>query len=219
MNLDLLRERVTAAPTPSGDALADWHAELASANVALVTASDGTWDSAASAVSSEVDAGVGALMLIDDTAPDAQARAIAALYCGQDATSVIPDTLPDLDWMLLCAEVRDAMPELRRRVSDPLTLLDASPMLRWHASAILHAVARRTPVLLAGAVPVIAGLCAQRAVPLSSGWVHIGLASTDPAARAAESRLGRPVWFTTSLHFSTDTTLRVLRAAAERNDD
>ena len=218
MDIDALRERVVAAPAVTGSPLDDWHASLASAGIHTLEPTELTWESAAHAVDGAIDAGIGGVMLIDDTTPDAEARAISALYCGQDATSVIPDHLSDMEWMQLCAQVRDAMPGLRREIAEPPSLLMHSPRLAWHVAAILHGAARRTPVLLAGALPAIAGLCAQRAIPLAATWIHIGVSATDPAAIAAEARLKRPIWFTSALHFSAETTERLLRAVAERVD-
>jgi hypothetical protein len=152
------------------------------------------WDAGADASDRAIDAGGGVLLLIDDSAPSMHARAIAALYAGGDATSVIPTQVNDLEWMRMCADVRDAMVVLRPLIAEPTMLLSHDNVLASQVSAIVEAAARRTPIVLVGTVPHIAAMAAARVAAQSSTWVFLGLSDDDAAAEVARKRLGSTPW-------------------------
>lgn len=152
------------------------------------------WDSGIAAVDAAIDSGAGVVLLLDESSPGAKARAIAALYSNADATTVVSGTASDLDWMQLCADVRDAMVVLRPLVGDASSLLAAEPRLSAMVAAVVKAAARRTPIVIAGALPHIAAMAAQRIASQSSAWVFSALDDADAAARAAQKRLGIRPW-------------------------
>lgn len=154
----------------------------------------GGWDAGVQSVDRAVDSGAGVLLLIDETQPGAEARAISALYINADATAVVSGTASDLEWMQLCSAVREAMVRLRPLVADMSALLAPDPRLAAMVAAILQAAARRTPIVIAGALPHIAALAAQRVASPSSAWVFSALDDADLASRAAQKRLSRTSW-------------------------
>lgn len=152
------------------------------------------WDGGVTAVDGAVDSGSGVLLLLDGANPGAAARAIAALYGNGDATSVVSGTATDFEWMQLCSSVRDAMVALRPLLSDPNALLAADDSLAAMVAAILQAAARRTPIVIAGALPHIAAMAAQRVASQSSAWVFSAVAPADAAAQIAQQRLALNPW-------------------------
>lgn len=152
------------------------------------------WDAGVGAVDRAVDAGAGVLLLVDGTQPAAAPRAIAALYSGGDATAVVSGTGSDVEWMQLCSAVRDAMVGLRPHLGDPSALLAPDQRLAAMVAATLQAASRRTPIVIAGALPQIAALAAQRVASQSSAWVFLALDDADASAQVAQRRLGLTPW-------------------------
>ena len=152
------------------------------------------WDGGVTAVDAAVDSGFGVLLLLDAANPGAAARAIAALYGNGDATTVVSGTSTDVEWMQLCSSVRDTMVALRPLLSDPNALLAADDSLAAMVAAILQAAARRTPIVIAGALPHIAAMAAQRVASPSRAWVFSALAPADAAAQIAQQRLALDPW-------------------------
>lgn len=216
MHPEEIRKRAT--PAADGDTRARWRAARASGPIAALTCADPSWDAGAASVDAAVDAGAGALLLVADEVPTAHARAVTALYCGLDASAVARTQQDDLQRMHEIAVVRDAMPPLRAVVTQPLELLAADAHLAWLTSCIAHASLRRTPVVIAGALPQIAALCAQRIGTACVSWVHWGIAGDDAAANAARTRLAREPWFTTTIPLTAQHMTDVLRAAVDALD-
>jgi len=173
-----------------------WARVRPAGSVERLQAPAGGWDAGAEAADRAIDSGAGVLLLLDGATPGIDARAIAALYANGDATSVIPDTGDDLEWMRTCSAVRDAMVTLRPVIGEPAALLAHDPDLAYMVSALLHAAARRTPVVLAGPLPQIAAMAAQRVASPSAAWVFSALDDDDAAASAARRRAGITSWAT-----------------------
>ncbi len=199
MDAEQLRSSVEPATQTNGSTATWWRAVRASGPVTAPCSTALSWANGAQAAHAAVDAGAGALLLISDALPSAHARAIVAIFCALDASAVTPSGLDDLQWMEQCSTIRDAIPRLRQRISSPEALLADDPELAWLTSCIAHAAARRTPVVIGGALATIAALCAQRIDDAISGWVQIGIADDDVAAIAARRRLGKNAWLTTTL--------------------
>lgn len=169
-------------------------------------------------VSAAVDAGAAVLLLADDEEPGPVARAVTAILCGVDATAVTQAGPSDVSTMRRIAAVRDAMPTLRQHADDLARMLADDPRLGWQASCISHAAARRTPVLLAGAYPHIAALCAQRVAGAIATWVRSGVGDDDAAATAARVRMDLEPVFATRLVVTRETQLAMLAALANELD-
>jgi len=103
-------------------------------------------------------------------------------------------------------------------VTDPQALLAHDETLAWQTSLIAHAAMRRTPVVIAGAVPHIAALCAQRVGTACASWVEWGIASDDAAASAARTRLSRTPWVVSNIPLRSETMSLVLHAAIDDLD-
>ncbi len=204
--------RVSVTSAPDGATIARWRAMRPRGQATALTPGQG-WDEGATAANAAIDAGAGVLMLVDETSPSVTARAITALYCGLDASQVVDTRSSDLARMEATRAVRDAMPMVRSLVTDTLALLEHDGHLAWHTSVIAHAAMRRTPVVIAGTLPHIAALAAQRVGTACASWVEWGIASEDAAATAARTRLARTPWVSSNIPLSTETMASLLVAA------
>lgn len=214
-----MRGRIAPAPAPLAPPAAWWDALRAPGSVCPLSCVEPGWAAGVDAVDAAVDAGAGALLLISDVRPGSHARAVAALYCGLDAAAVTATDATDLDWMRACAEIRDAIPALRPLAANPRTLLDGDPDLAWLTACLLQAASRRTPIVVAGALAVIAALCAERVSDAAGSWIQYGIRDEDVAAQAAMRRLDREPWMTTSLPADHRMRSALLTAAIAVLDD
>ncbi|MEP6852856.1 MAG: nicotinate-nucleotide--dimethylbenzimidazole phosphoribosyltransferase [bacterium] len=170
--------RVVHAPGPATDAEA-------------VTAAV---DAGAAAVDAEVDAGADLLLLADPNGADEVAVLTAiSLITSAEPVRVVGTSggRSDADWMRAVAELRD----LRRRVvavrSQPLALwagLGSAP-LAVQTGMLLHAAARRTPVVLDGPATAAAALLAREASARAIRWWAAGHRGADIAHALALERL------------------------------
>lgn len=195
-----------------------WQRIRAIGSVERLTPNDGGWNDGTAALDRAVDSGAGVALLLESGAPTAAARAITALYTNTDATAVVSGTSSDLQWMQLCAEVRDAMVQLRPAIADPSLLLAPDPRLAFMVAAIVAAAARRTPIVIGGALPHIAALAAQRIASQSTIWVFSALDDTDLAAQAARKRLGLTPWMTLDWRTSDEHAEALVRVLVEDLD-
>jgi nicotinate-nucleotide--dimethylbenzimidazole phosphoribosyltransferase len=95
-------------------------------------------------------------------------------------------------WMDRAADVRDARRhaiEFRRRPSELLTALNR-PMLAAATGFVLHAAARRTPVVLDGPAITAAALTAYEAQPRAVRWWWAADTTQDPAHALALTTMG-----------------------------
>ncbi len=145
----------------------------------------------------EVDAGADLLVVAASPADrrlgDAAATLVAALL-DREPVDVVGTQLrggrfDDPRWMTEVAAVREGLRAVRRTASsfDATAVLAAvdAPGLAVLAGLVGQAAARRTPVLLDGAVACAAGLIAVRWQPAVSGWLCAGSRPSTPAGRLA----------------------------------
>ncbi len=213
MDLDHRQGPIDAAPRAGDSPMAWWRSLRPVGPVAAPLPSTCSWESGSRDVDAEIDAGAAAILLVSDTSAGFHARALAALFAAVDATAVTPKSVDDLAWMLACAAIRDAIPPLRRHADDPATLLSADPELAWLTAAIYRSAERHTPVVIAGALPTIALLCAQRIGDAITTWVQIGMEDDDVAARAAQRRLGKTPWMSSILPLDRSSRIELMRTA------
>ncbi len=98
----------------------------------------------------------------------------------------------DAGWMRKAAAIRDAMWRARPHLKDPVALLRVAggADLAAMAGYLAQAAVRRTPVILDGVVVTAAALLADALAPGASAWWVAGHRSTEPAHRAALTKLG-----------------------------
>lgn len=98
----------------------------------------------------------------------------------------------DAGWMRKAAAIRDAMWRARPHLHDPVALLRVAggADLAAMAGYLAQAAVRRTPVILDGVVVTAAALLAEALAPGASAWWVAGHRSTEPAHRAALTKLG-----------------------------
>lgn len=214
-----MRDRIAAACAPLAPPAAWWGALRAPGSVGVLSCREPGWAAGVAAVDAAVDAGAGALLLLSEIRPGSHARAVTALYCGLDAAAVTATGATDLDWMRACAEIRDAIPVLRPLAANPHALLDGDPDLAWLTACLLQAAVRRTPIVVAGALAVIAALCAERVSDAAGSWIQCGIGDDDVAAQAAMRRLDRQPWMSTSLPADHAMRTALLTAATSALDD
>ncbi|QGU05040.1 nicotinate-nucleotide--dimethylbenzimidazole phosphoribosyltransferase [Corynebacterium comes] len=86
-------------------------------------------------------------------------------------------------WKIKVEAIRDAMFRVRTLVADPETVLRmiGSPDLVALVAFIGQSAARRTPVLLDGALVTVAAFLAERLAPGTKDWCQAGQLSPEPA--------------------------------------
>jgi nicotinate-nucleotide--dimethylbenzimidazole phosphoribosyltransferase len=91
--------------------------------------------------------------------------------------------IDDRRWMVKTAAIRDALRRGRPFADDPLALLRVvgGADLAALAGLLMQAAARRTPVVLDGAVVCAAALAAERLAPGAKRWWVAGTRSTEPS--------------------------------------
>ncbi len=118
---------------------------------------------------------------------------IAALTDTEPVLAVGRGTgVDDAGWMRKAAAIRDAMWRARPHLKDPVALLRVAggADLAAMAGYLAQAAVRRTPVILDGVVVTAAALLADALAPGASAWWVAGHRSTEPAHRAALTKLG-----------------------------
>ena len=171
-----------------------WRRARPAGDVHRVSISAGGWNDGTAAADHAIDSGAGALLAIDSTTPSAAACAIAALYANVDATAVVSGTTSDLEWMQCCAEIRDAMVALRPSIGNATALLADDPQLSFLVALITESAQRRTPLVIAGALPHIAALVAQRLTSSSAAWVFSAVSDASATTTIALKRLSKTTW-------------------------
>jgi NaMN:DMB phosphoribosyltransferase len=196
---DLRRERVTTMvfdSTGNAERAARDLTLTAHEGVRLVMITDfepSPIDGAVATVDRLVDEGCD-LLVLSCASPHSALAATAALAAMSDTEPVkalgYDDRIDDVQWMASVATVRDLRQRVqfhRRAPAELLAQLDCAE-LSAAAAAILHASARRTPVILDGTACAVAALVAQRlAGSVAAGW-QIG-ASTGGQAQASAALL------------------------------
>ncbi|WP_432546670.1 nicotinate-nucleotide--dimethylbenzimidazole phosphoribosyltransferase [Kineococcus sp. SYSU DK004] len=142
----------------------------------------------------EVDEGADLLVLGDlGVGATTVAAALVAACLRKNAVDVVGrgSGVDDDAWMRKTAAVRDATRRARKLATRPVALLQAvgSPDVAAAVGFLLRASARRTPVLLDGAVSLAAALVASRGVPGAEGWWRVGARTAEPAQALAAERL------------------------------
>ncbi|WP_369053636.1 nicotinate-nucleotide--dimethylbenzimidazole phosphoribosyltransferase [Kineococcus terrestris] len=142
----------------------------------------------------EVDEGADLLVLGDlGVGATTVAAALVAACLRKNAVDVVGrgSGVDDDGWMRKTAAVRDATRRARKLATRPVALLQAvgSPDVAAAVGFLLRASARRTPVLLDGAVSLAAALVASRGVPGAEGWWRVGARTAEPAQALAAERL------------------------------
>ena len=146
-------------------------------------------------VDAEVDSGTDLLLLaVPGLAADACVAAsvltntepVKVLSRGAAATA--PET-----WMDLAVAVRDGRRRCMSLRDKPDDLLDAlgSPRLAAAAGISMRAAARRTPLVLDGAVAAIGALIAYEAAPRAVRWWRAADQGRDPVHELVLTRLGQ----------------------------
>ena len=143
----------------------------------------------------EVDAGADLLVPGDLGIGNTTAAALlAAAVLGLEPVRAVGrgSGVDDRGWAAKVAAVRDGLLRVRDATDDPLTLLarGGGPDLAFLTGLCLGAAARRTPVLLDGAVVTAAALVAHRITPRASLWWLAGHRSPEPSHTPALDRLG-----------------------------
>jgi nicotinate-nucleotide--dimethylbenzimidazole phosphoribosyltransferase len=143
----------------------------------------------------EVDAGADLLvpgdMGIGNTTP--AATLVAALLDREPVEVVGRGTgIDDRRWMVKTAAIRDALRRGRAYADDPIALLGVvgGADLAALAGMLVQAAARRTPVVLDGAVVAAAALAGERFAPGAKQWWVAGTRSTEPSQRLVLDALG-----------------------------
>ena len=184
--------------TPAAGALAD------------IPDGDG-WEPGRRAADAAIDAGAAVLLIVDGMAPTAEARALGAVLCGVDASRALPTADDPLAWMRACGSVRDHMPAIRAIAHDPELVAARDGRVAWWAGVLTTAVARRTPVTIAGVAPHLAALCARAIAPDLTDWLQVGFDDDDPLAQTARTRLDLRPWFSTGLSLDDGLRRRLLQ--------
>ena len=133
----------------------------------------------------EVDSGTDLLVVVAAGDGDAGVDAVASLLTGAEPVALLPRGAAAVDtpaWMAYAARLRDlrrAAAELRQD-ADALLARLRRPLLAAVAGFVLHAAARRTPLVLDGHLAVVAGLLAHDVQPRAARWWQIA-ADDGPA--------------------------------------
>lgn len=142
-----------------------------------------------------VDSGADVLLVSGHTTP--ACLAAVCVLAGAEPVAVLPRGPAAVDsaaWIAQAAWLRDRRPALlphRDRPDELVTALD-DPALAAGTGLVSRAVARRTPVLLDGGLPVAAAMLAFRAQPRAATWWRIvDTSSLGGQAKAIES-FGEP---------------------------
>ncbi len=164
---------------------------------ALTTAEfDAAFEHGRSIVDEEVDSGCDLLipgdMGIGNTTP---AAALVAGILGLEPVAVVGrgTGIDDGGWMRKTTAIRDALTRARKSVGrDPEGLLRVvgGRDLATLAGMLVHAGARRTPVILDGVVSCAAALAAERMATGARAWWVAGTRSTEPSQSKALQALG-----------------------------
>jgi nicotinate-nucleotide--dimethylbenzimidazole phosphoribosyltransferase len=113
------------------------------------------------------------------------ASTLVSVLTGTEPAKVIGwgSGIDDAAWMRKTTVVRDARRRAVHHRTDPDRLLSAVGGLEHAALAgfLLQAAARRTPVLIDGAVPASAALVAFQAQPRAAAWWQAAQRGVDPA--------------------------------------
>jgi nicotinate-nucleotide--dimethylbenzimidazole phosphoribosyltransferase len=142
-------------------------------------------------VDEEVDSGCDLLipgdMGIGNTTP---AAALVAGILGLEPVAVVGrgTGIDDAGWMRKTTAIRDALTRARKSVGqDPEGLIRVvgGRDLATLAGMLVHAGARRTPVILDGVVSCAAALAADRMAPGARAWWVAGTRSTEPSQSKA----------------------------------
>ena len=142
----------------------------------------------------EVDAGADLLIIGSiGVGGSTVAAAVTGLYLQLDAASVAGrgTGIDDVTWMRRTEAIRDSMRRGRPLKGYTMGMLSAvgGADLIAMAGFLLGAAARRTPVLLDGAVSTTAALVAARIAYKSREWFMLGCGSTEPSVAFACEKL------------------------------
>ncbi len=157
---------------------------------------DAAFEHGRSIVDEEVDSGCDLLipgdMGIGNTTP---AAALVAGILGLEPVAVVGrgTGIDDSGWMRKTTAIRDALTRARKSVGrDPEGLLRVvgGRDLATLAGMLVHAGARRTPVILDGVVSCAAALAAERMATGARAWWVAGTRSTEPSQSKALEALG-----------------------------
>ncbi|HEY2271744.1 MAG TPA: nicotinate-nucleotide--dimethylbenzimidazole phosphoribosyltransferase [Jatrophihabitantaceae bacterium] len=159
------------------------------------TPTDGGFEAGVALADGAADRGTEVLIV---AAPQMRADAAiaVAVLTGTEPVKVLARGAAATDpeaWMQFAVEVRDARRRCMPHHDEPDDLLAEldSPRLALIAALVLRAAARRTPIVLDGAVACAGALLAYEAAPRAVRWWSAADQGPDPLHEIALSRLGQ----------------------------